>query len=72
MSKYQKYYRRGQAKARASAIEFQACLEGYTDGAWPAEEDPRYWWAMSDWAEHFRKVGKRFGLLREFTENAII
>ena len=64
MSKYQSYYRRGQAKARCEAIEYQFRLFD--------EENPIPWWEVNEWAEHFKKLGKRFGLMREFTENAIL
>lgn len=30
-----------------------------------------YWSELADWAEHFEKLGKRYGLLKEFRENGI-
>ena len=63
MSKYQKYYKRGQIKATNEAIEYQF---KYSEGYCPSYEE------LAEWCEYFRKLGKRFGLLREFTENGII
>ena len=70
MTRNQKYYKRGKAKAREFAIEYQMFLEGYDD-RW--DEDSIWTWnAVWEWEDYFRKLGKRFGLLREFRENAII
>lgn len=65
MTRNQKYYRCGKANARAEAIEFQYSFEFCE---FPEHED----WSLGEWARHFRKLGRRFGLLREFRENAII
>lgn len=68
MTRNQKYYRRGKEKARALAIEWQyrfAMGELDTFG-----ED--YYFCIWEWADYFRKLGRRFGLTREFRENAII
>ena len=55
-------YAEGKEKARNEAIEWQAdfCNHNYSCGelAW--------------YSDHFTKLGKRFGLIREFKENAII
>ena len=64
MSKYQKYYRRGQEKARNEAIEYQFRLFD--------EENPISWGEIAEWTEYFRKLGKRFGLMQEFAENLIV
>ena len=70
MTRNQKYYRRGKAKAEQLAIEFQMYLSDY-DNRW--DEDSKWgWYSVWEWTEYFRKIGKRFGLLREFRENAII
>ena len=34
--------------------------------------DPCYWSDREDAKEYFKKLGKRYGLLREFRENGII
>ena len=55
-------YAEKKEKARNEAIEWQAdfCNHNYSYGelAW--------------YSDHFTKLGKRFGLIREFKENAII
>ena len=63
MSRYQEYYRRGQAKARCEAIEY---MDLFTNG------EVLYWSDIAEYTERFKKLGKRFGLMREFAENAII
>ena len=63
MSKYQEYYRRGQAKARCAAIEYQSLFEN---------GEVLFWSDIAEYTEQFRKLGKRFGLMEEFKENAII
>lgn len=50
-------------KARQEAIQFQINCEFGVLYSW---ED------LANIGEHFRKLGKRYGLLREFRENAII
>ena len=59
-----KSYAIAKEKARQQAIEWQI------DYAL-ANEDMSYS-ELADAGEHFRKLGKRYGLLREFRENAII
>lgn len=63
MTKYQIYYRKRQAAIRDEAIEFQHI---YFSG-----ECPDWDW-VNDWCDYFTKYGKRFGLMQEFRENAII
>ena len=63
MSKYQKYYQRRKAQLEAQAIEWQMkCFDG----------DVMYWSDIAEANEYFIYWGKRFGLLRDFRENAII
>ena len=63
MSRYQKYYYKRQAQLREQAIEWQF---RFADG------EVFYYSELAEWCEYFRYWGKRFGLLREFAENAII
>ena len=55
-------YLRGKEKARQEAIEWQY---KYFDHQY----DP---FETFEWQEHFRKLGKRYGLLEEFRENCVI
>lgn len=64
MTRNQKSYRRCKEHAREIAIEWQ--LE------FGEREEPWYWSELAEWTEYFRKIGKRYGLLREFAENGII
>ena len=57
MSRYQK----GKERARAAAIEWQHT----------APENLSYG-ELADAADHFERLAKRFGLVREFRENGII
>jgi len=54
-------YQTGKEKARQIAIEWQmqASEQNYSYGE------------LADYGEYFRKIGKRYGLLKEFRENAI-
>ena len=56
-----KTYRERQEEARQEAIDWQmkASEENYS-----MEE-------LAEWGDYFRKLGKRFGLIREFEENCI-
>ena len=54
-------YSDGKAKARAEAIAWQS--EFFNSNHYMSE----YAW----WGDYFEKLGKRYGLLREFRENAI-
>ena len=67
VSRYQKYYWRKQNELRQSAIDWQYKTFCHDD----EEEDTDYY-SLFEWAEHFRTYGKRFGLIEEFKENAII
>lgn len=54
-------YQQGKERARERAIkwqhDFQNQAYGYKD--------------LSEWADTFQRLGKRYGLLREFHENGI-
>jgi len=54
-------YQTGKEKARQIAIEWQmeASEQNYSYGE------------LADYGEYFRKIGKRYGLLKEFRENSI-
>lgn len=58
MNKYQK----GKEAARAAAQEWQA--------AFPARA--MSWGELAQWQNHFTRLGRKYGLLREFAENGII
>ena len=47
--------------ARNEAIEWQATTA----------QEPMYWSEVAYWNEHFERLGRRYGLLREFHENGI-
>ena len=64
MTKNQKYYRSRQERLRQEAIEYQ--IDCYTG------EIQLSYSELAEWCNYFRKYGKRFGLLREFEENAIL
>ena len=55
-------YAERKEKARNEAIDWQAdfCNHNY------------YWSELAYFSAHFEKLGKRYGLLREFKENGII
>lgn len=36
-----------------------------------AAENPMSWGELFAWEQHFEKLGKRYGLLKEFRENGI-
>lgn len=57
-----KTYGEKKEAARNQAINWQASFEqhNYSYGE------------LANWAEHFTRLGKRFGLLTEFRENGII
>lgn len=61
MSTKQSYYQKRKAEVREEAIEWQADFgeHNYSYGELAYFED------------YFRRLGKRYGLLREFKENAI-
>ena len=55
-------YQQGKERARERAIEWQHAFQnqayGYKD--------------LAEWADVFERLGKRYGLIREFKENGII
>ena len=55
-------YQRGKAAARAQAIQWQA---DFSDRSIP-------WAAIAAEQRHLEQLGRRYGLVREFRENAII
>lgn len=58
MSRYEKE----KAAAREAAIEWQLSFN----------ERPMFWSDLAEASERFEKLGRRFGLMREFKENGII
>lgn len=60
MSTKQSYYEKRKAEVRAEAIEY----------SYSYEKELSYG-ELADKQEYFRRLGKRYGLLREFKENAI-
>lgn len=61
MKSTKQYYENRKAEVREEAIEWQANFSehNYSYGE------------LAYYEEHFRRLGKRYGLLREFKENAI-
>lgn len=59
MSTKQKYYEKRKAEVRAEAIKYSYSEEELSYGE------------LADRQDYFRKLGKRYGLLREFKENGI-
>lgn len=55
------YYQK-QERARDLAIEWQLNFE----------KQPHSWWYCIEWRARFERIGKKYGLLREFRENCII
>ena len=55
-------YQRGKEKARNEAIDWQNDFANKT----------LFWSDLADATAKFEKLAKRFGLIREFRENAII
>ncbi len=58
MTKYEK----GKARARAAAVDWQRIFAEYSYS----------FYDLYLIAEYFQKLGKRYGLLKEFKENGII
>ena len=54
-------YQQGKAKIRQEAIEWQ---NDFPNHDW-------YWSELAEWENYFYRLGKRYGLLREFHENGI-
>lgn len=55
-------YQKGKEKARNEAIEWSS---NFGEHNYSYSE-------LDDFSEHFEKLGRRYGLLREFRENAVI
>lgn len=55
-------YQKGKEKARAEAIAWQNDFG----------EHDYFYSELADFSDRFTKLGKRYGLLREFKENGII
>jgi hypothetical protein len=55
-------YEKGKANARYLAEEYQ-----YESSEWSLS-----WREFCEWTDYFYRLGKRYGLLEEFKENAII
>ncbi len=62
MAKINKTYQQLKQAAREAAIDWQD---------WQAEQNLSYG-ELAVWQDHFEKLGRRYGLIREFRENAII
>ena len=54
-------YQENKKAARNEAIEWQ----------FTTAQEPMYWSELAEWQEHFERLGRRYGLLREFRENGI-
>ena len=60
-----KNYRKRKEAARQEAIE-------WTEKYFTSDTAPSLSWGeLAEWQDHFRKLGKKYGLLREFKENGI-
>ena len=59
ISTKQSYYKKRKAEVRAEAVEYSYSEEELSYGE------------LADKQDYFRRLGKRYGLLREFKENAI-
>lgn len=55
-------YQRGKEAARAAAQEWQARFGNCS----------MTWGELAEWQEYFARLGRKYGLLREFAENGII
>jgi hypothetical protein len=56
------YYNKRKAATRNNAIECQ----------YEVNKLSLSWWDICHMADHFERLGRRYGLLREFRENGII
>ena len=54
-------YKEQKEKAREKAIEWQRDFENHNYD----------WLELANWGKYFTKLGKRYGLLKEFRENGI-
>ena len=55
-------YQQGKERARERAIEWQLDYENHNYS----------YGELAEWADTFHRLGKRYGLLREFYENGIL
>ena len=55
------YYQRRKEQVRQEAIEWLLDFNNHIYS----------WGELAEWGDYFYKLGKRYGLLREFHENAI-
>lgn len=55
-------YKQRKERARREAIDWQLQTAG----------QPMTWSEAADWAAHFEALARRYGLILEFRENAII
>ena len=55
------YYQKRKEQVRQEAIEWQLDFSNHNYS----------WGELAIWQEHFERLGRRYGLLREFHENAI-
>ena len=58
---YKAEYRRGQERARSEAVEWSL---SYSEHNYSYGE-------LAIWYDYFTRLGKRYGLMREYHENAI-
>lgn len=61
MSTKQSYYEKRKAEVREEAIEWQSDVGNHCYSCW----------SLAIKQDYFRRLGKRYGLLREFKENGI-
>lgn len=62
LSRRPKSYEEEKAAARDEAIEWQ----------YEVSNNPMSWQEVAEWGNYFERLGRRYGLLREFRENGII
>lgn len=55
-------YQQGKERARERAIEWQLDYNNHNYG----------YGELAEWADIFERLGKRYGLIREFKENGIL
>ena len=58
-----KTYEKKKERARRLALDWQAALDSGVQHSWQ--------WCI-EWAARFEKIGRKYGLLREFSENGVI
>lgn len=58
-----KTYEERKEEVRQEAIEYYSAI---------VRGDIKYMSEFAEWGTYFRKLGKRYGLIREFIENGII